>query len=441
MKSFQSQTYYELLEISVGASISEIHGAYERLSRLYSDEQVVLYGLIEPGLAAALRERLQEALHVLSDDHRRAAYDVEIGLPPREAPPSPLPPPARSLHTLPPPPGAEHLVPGAPPSVSAPSASGPGWPAIAWVSVTPVPAPPPRLINVHELGGSSSLLLGQLHVPAPPSTPVPTATAFGAQPPPPAPLPRESPVASGGSAEASPPEGGSSAAPGAGRDEERRDEVPALVVPGLVVPPLVVPQLVAPPAGAMLPPDASVSPAEPERELEAPVPPAPLPPPLPGVEVPVPEEAHREELGAQASPPAPAMPSTTATASALGSATPRPVEVAVSPPLEAAPRPVPRDVRPEPKVKPFELPPGAEFNGDLLRQVRMARGVSLAQLAEKTRISLRHLENVETDRYDALPASVYLRGILISLARELGLDGSRVVRSYLAFVEAGRSKG
>ena len=85
--------------------------------------------------------------------------------------------------------------------------------------------------------------------------------------------------------------------------------------------------------------------------------------------------------------------------------------------------------------------PAVEFNGDLIRQVRMARGVSLVQLAEKTRISVRHLENLEADRYDALPAAVYLRGILVSVARELGLDGLRVSRSYLSFVEARRAKG
>jgi cytoskeletal protein RodZ len=73
--------------------------------------------------------------------------------------------------------------------------------------------------------------------------------------------------------------------------------------------------------------------------------------------------------------------------------------------------------------------------------VRMARGLSLVQLSERTRIGLKHLENVEGDRYDALPAQVYLRGILMNLCRELGLDGLKVTKSYLSFVEAHRSKG
>ncbi|MCC6333457.1 MAG: helix-turn-helix domain-containing protein, partial [Myxococcales bacterium] len=100
-----------------------------------------------------------------------------------------------------------------------------------------------------------------------------------------------------------------------------------------------------------------------------------------------------------------------------------------------------REYRPEPRPRPYEVPAGVEINGDLLRQVRMARGLSLLQVSERTRIGTRHLENVEADRYEALPAPVYLRGILMSLARELGLDGLRVSRGYLAFVEARRTKG
>ena len=101
-----------------------------------------------------------------------------------------------------------------------------------------------------------------------------------------------------------------------------------------------------------------------------------------------------------------------------------------------------RDARPaENRSRATELPEGAEVNGELIKQVRMARGVSLQQLSERTRISTRHLESVEADRYNALPAPVYLRGILMSVSRELGLDGVRVAQSYLQFVEAHRSKG
>jgi hypothetical protein len=94
----------------------------------------------------------------------------------------------------------------------------------------------------------------------------------------------------------------------------------------------------------------------------------------------------------------------------------------------------------EPRPKPVDLPPHTEFNGELLRRVRESRGLSLSQLAERTRISSKHLENIEADRYAALPATVYLRGMLMSIARELTLDPLRVSRSYLAVATAPSKK-
>lgn len=87
---------------------------------------------------------------------------------------------------------------------------------------------------------------------------------------------------------------------------------------------------------------------------------------------------------------------------------------------------------PQPRPRTPDIPADAEFNGELLRRVREARACSLQQVADRTRISKGHLENVEADRYSALPPPVYLRGILMNLARELGLDPLRVSRSYLA---------
>jgi hypothetical protein len=96
----------------------------------------------------------------------------------------------------------------------------------------------------------------------------------------------------------------------------------------------------------------------------------------------------------------------------------------------------PRDSRPR-----LDIPPDAEFNGELLRQVREAYGLSLQQVAERTRITRIHLENVEADRYDHLPATVYLRGILVNLARELRLDPARVSKSYLLAASRGMPRG
>jgi hypothetical protein len=99
-----------------------------------------------------------------------------------------------------------------------------------------------------------------------------------------------------------------------------------------------------------------------------------------------------------------------------------------------------RDARASaPRSKPPDIPPDAEFNGELLRKVRTSMDISLQQIADKTRISTRYLESIEADKYAALPAPVYLRGFLMNLAKELGLDGLRVAKSYLSLVE--KSKG
>ncbi|MBX7115150.1 MAG: helix-turn-helix domain-containing protein [Myxococcaceae bacterium] len=92
------------------------------------------------------------------------------------------------------------------------------------------------------------------------------------------------------------------------------------------------------------------------------------------------------------------------------------------------------------KLKMVAVPPDAAFNGELLKKIRQAKGINLQQLAEKTRIGVKHLENVEADKFDALPATVYLRGILMNLCKELGLDGIKVSRQYLERVEASRAK-
>lgn len=89
----------------------------------------------------------------------------------------------------------------------------------------------------------------------------------------------------------------------------------------------------------------------------------------------------------------------------------------------------------KPRPKPLEIAPDADFNGELLRRCREAKGYTLQQLADRTRIGARHLENIEADRYAQLPVTVYLRGMLLSLAKELGLDGNRVAKSYLTLAK------
>jgi curved DNA-binding protein CbpA len=284
MKPYQEQNFYELLEVGTSASPSEIRAAYERAVETYSEESVAIYALEDPGRADELREKLREAMAILTDHNLRVEYDRMIGVPPR-------------LH-------AEEAA----------------APALA----------------AAELMASAEAL----H-----STHPEVRVAYFPTP------------------------------------------VPAAPVQVAVVPPQV-------PVVAQSAPE----PSEPHQ----------VPPPLP----PRPARVSARDIEG-----APGIAEQEAIATA---------EAAMASASSAAAR-----AREAPRPRPLEIPADAEFSGELLRRVRESRGLTLQAIADRTRISVRHLENIEADRYQAFPVIVYLRGILMNLARELGLDQGRVAKSYL----------
>lgn len=70
------------------------------------------------------------------------------------------------------------------------------------------------------------------------------------------------------------------------------------------------------------------------------------------------------------------------------------------------------------------------FPGALLRERREARGISLDEAVERTRIRRSSLEAMEEDRFGDLPGDVYVVGFLRSYAGFLGLDAVEVVERY-----------
>jgi len=69
--------------------------------------------------------------------------------------------------------------------------------------------------------------------------------------------------------------------------------------------------------------------------------------------------------------------------------------------------------------------------GTWLRRQRELREISLREIADVTKISIRYLEALEQDRFDVLPAPVFAKGFLREYARYVGLDPDEVVNSYL----------
>jgi transcriptional regulator with XRE-family HTH domain len=68
--------------------------------------------------------------------------------------------------------------------------------------------------------------------------------------------------------------------------------------------------------------------------------------------------------------------------------------------------------------------------GTLLREAREARGVTLAEAQEATKINGRYLEALEEGQYDVLPSEVHVRGYLRNYARFLRLDPKPLLDRY-----------
>ncbi|RMG08942.1 MAG: helix-turn-helix domain-containing protein [Acidobacteria bacterium] len=72
--------------------------------------------------------------------------------------------------------------------------------------------------------------------------------------------------------------------------------------------------------------------------------------------------------------------------------------------------------------------------GEKLRQAREARGMSIGDVAEQTKISAHYLEAIENNDFSNLPGGVFNKGFIKLYARCVGLDEQEVVQDYLHIV-------
>ncbi len=68
--------------------------------------------------------------------------------------------------------------------------------------------------------------------------------------------------------------------------------------------------------------------------------------------------------------------------------------------------------------------------GEQLRRAREARGVSLREISEQTRITMRHLEAIESDDYQHLPGGIFNKSFIKAYARQVGFDEQRALELY-----------
>jgi hypothetical protein len=388
VKRIQDQTLYEILEVAPAAALFEIEAAYARAKSLYGPGSLATYTLMEPEESQRLVGRIEEAGRVLLDAEARARYDATLVAPTAAAAPTTTAPnPASTLLSAAAPVNGERraIAPVVIPALSlartvfAEDGAGP--------DDEDVEADDVEALEGEALEGEAA------------AESVAEAAELAAPP-----------------AVAAAPEAEAPVTPAAVAAAPEPDAPPTLAAtPASPLPP-------APPPEASGPAVA----AEPAEVR-------PVPPLLPALaELPSPTALSVEAI-------APAAQLLAAAAAAGGPAeassppvrTPIPLrnEVAVTPPPEPVPAP-PRAAEP-PRETNVVVPEGTAWTGDVLRQIREARGLSLKTLAERTRVTRHHIENIEGDRFKLLPAPVYLRGILMTLARELRLDGQKVAKSYL----------
>ncbi len=68
--------------------------------------------------------------------------------------------------------------------------------------------------------------------------------------------------------------------------------------------------------------------------------------------------------------------------------------------------------------------------GENLRREREMRGVSLEEISEATKISIRFLEAIENEEFAKLPGGIFTRSFIRTYARYLGLDDERILAEY-----------
>ena len=84
MKPLSEQDHYEVLEVPRNASAEELGRAYQLASATYDDDSLAGYSIFEASDTAVVRDRIDLAWRVLSDDMSRSAYDASLDKPDSE---------------------------------------------------------------------------------------------------------------------------------------------------------------------------------------------------------------------------------------------------------------------------------------------------------------------------------------------------------------------
>ncbi|MBE9537205.1 MAG: helix-turn-helix domain-containing protein [Proteobacteria bacterium] len=71
------------------------------------------------------------------------------------------------------------------------------------------------------------------------------------------------------------------------------------------------------------------------------------------------------------------------------------------------------------------------YSGKTLKEIRVRKGIKLEDVSESTKVSKRHLINIEEENFSDLPAKIYFKGFLGSYASCLGINEDEVLKQML----------
>ncbi|HHB77290.1 MAG TPA: helix-turn-helix domain-containing protein [Desulfobulbus sp.] len=70
--------------------------------------------------------------------------------------------------------------------------------------------------------------------------------------------------------------------------------------------------------------------------------------------------------------------------------------------------------------------------GRYLRKLRKDKGVSVEEVSEATKISIKNIRAIEQSSFDQLPADTFVRGLVTLYGNYLGIDGGKIAAELLA---------
>ena len=71
-----------------------------------------------------------------------------------------------------------------------------------------------------------------------------------------------------------------------------------------------------------------------------------------------------------------------------------------------------------------------ESISDFLKKEREKKGISLEEIAQKTKISLNNLNAIESGAFEKVPSNVFIKGYIINYTEAIGLSSDEILERF-----------